>query len=130
MDDAQPQRQLYDHRGHPINPKSRAINRKFTKAMNDVLATCGMLRHDRHQDHITVESRSEVMQEASAYLDWSKEDLEVPVSENQVGALIQHVTPHVDYVCTWGMVGLRNRYQVRHSNIRCHCLVNADRLRE
>lgn len=35
--------QLYDERGHPINPTSRALGRRIRQAQNDVLAAIGVV---------------------------------------------------------------------------------------
>ncbi|OCK74708.1 hypothetical protein K432DRAFT_363251 [Lepidopterella palustris CBS 459.81] len=90
--------QVYDDRGHPINPRSREHGRLLREAQNDVLAAIGV-----------VERRPSPPSEMSLqYLNERKEKLEMLEAEDSVGNSIAIVSALSKYVSTWWIDCLRD----------------------
>ncbi|KAI9851691.1 MAG: hypothetical protein M1838_003029 [Thelocarpon superellum] len=89
--------------GPPVHATSRTLARNLTRAKNDVLATCGMLRHTRQ--------RSRSMQDAAAYFRIEKGGVEKVIWENHVGLFFRPVDFFVLVFASWWMDCIRNRYQ-------------------
>ncbi|KAF2474794.1 uncharacterized protein BDR25DRAFT_214690 [Lindgomyces ingoldianus] len=87
--------QLYDERGHPINPRAREHGRRFREAQNDVLAAIGVVERRR--------SPSEGL--PGAY-ELRIEQLE---NEESAGNAIAFASRLAENLCTWWLGSLRDR---------------------
>lgn len=88
--------QLYDERGHAINPRAREYAKKLRRAQNDVLASVGVV--ERQPPH--------------AGLSGSEERLDRLDAEDTAGNAIAITTTLSENLCTWWIGSIRARLTV------------------
>ncbi|OCL04982.1 hypothetical protein AOQ84DRAFT_356161 [Glonium stellatum] len=96
--------QVYDERGHPINPGSREHGRALREAQNDVLAAIGVVERRLSTSSEDLPSRKRRI-----------EKLERLETEDSVGNTIAFVSALSENICTWWVGCLRDRILVLHT---------------
>ncbi|KZF24601.1 hypothetical protein L228DRAFT_99956 [Xylona heveae TC161] len=99
--------QLYDHRGHPTNPASKASARTLIKAQNDVLATVGVCVGVQGDGKLT--SPSTKLEDLSGS---ERAKVKLVMEENEVGLWIRSVSSFLESTGMWPIMALKNRIQV------------------
>ena len=89
--------QIYDHRGRPINPDTKNINRDLIRSHNEVMVVIGVAEPDVPKS----EPNGESARRHDAY-------------EERMGRRIDSIARHcVELVGIFGITGLRQRILVR-----------------
>jgi hypothetical protein len=91
--------QLYDERGNPINPRSRAYGKKLRNAQNDVLAAVGV-----------VERRRSPSEGLPGSYEQRLDELDV---EDTIGNALVVTVMVTEHLCTWWIGNIRDRLLVR-----------------
>ncbi|KAI9755421.1 MAG: hypothetical protein M4579_004278, partial [Chaenotheca gracillima] len=100
-------RQIYDSRGHPINPESRMISRRSRRAQNDVLSTVGVCVATKY----STTSGDEEAEQRAYYRD-RRQELKSVKSENELGLILKTMDLGILFLATWWILGLRYRLEV------------------
>lgn len=93
--------QMYDARGHPVNPDSRQRARAVRRANNDVLRTFGVVVSSQSTREETAKEQRDDLTVGN--LSW----------ENYVGLGMSTTDLLVMFVSMWWMVSLRANFEVR-----------------
>ena len=100
--------QHYDVRGHPENSPSRSAARRSRRAQNDVLATVGVcVNVDKNGKLVTASSLDSSFDKAKV------KKLQEIATENLVGIWLGVVVNLVNFLSTFFVEGLRERFQVK-----------------
>ncbi|KAF2842763.1 hypothetical protein M501DRAFT_1012160 [Patellaria atrata CBS 101060] len=102
--------QLYDERGHPVNPRARAYARAMREAQNDVLAAVGVVVRNNQQN----QERERIAENALP----SEEDRKTLVNalnENRAGVIITESFSLLRFLCTFWSFSLGNRISLFES---------------
>ena len=89
------QRQQYDHKGRPVNPATKTLNREIVRAHNEVMHVIGVAEPD-------ILNNEAEMQSARRYLAY----------EQKVGDQMEYLGKGLMEVGIWAFTGLRHRVMV------------------